>query len=80
VSNNLEQPRAFGKEPNKMSFYNTALERATEVLGDKERAVEWLEKMSNAFDKSPKEILSDQDGLDRVLRHLHSIELALDTD
>jgi uncharacterized protein (DUF2384 family) len=63
-----------------MSFYNTALERATEVLGDKERAVEWLEKMSNAFDKSPKEILSDQDGLDRVLRHLHSIELALDTD
>ena len=63
-----------------MSFYKTALERATEVLGDKERAVEWLEKMSGAFDKSPKEILSDQDGLDRVLRHLHSIELALDTD
>ena len=63
-----------------MSFYKTALERATEVLGDKERAVEWLEKMSAAFEKSPKEILSDQDGLDRVLRHLHSIELALDTD
>jgi uncharacterized protein (DUF2384 family) len=56
------------------------LDRATDVLGDKERAVDWLEKMSEAFGKSPKEILSDQDGLDRVLRHLHSIELALNPD
>ncbi len=63
-----------------MSYYETALDRATDVLGDKERAVDWLEKMSDAFTKSPKEILSDQDGLDRVLRHLHSIELALNPD
>ena len=60
-----------------MSYYETALDRATDVLGDKERAVDWLEKMSDAFGKFPEEILSDQDGLDRVLRHLHSIELAL---
>lgn len=26
------------------------------------------------------ELLSDQAGLDRVLRHIHSVELALDTD
>ena len=63
-----------------MSYYKTALDRATDVLGDKERAVDWLEKMSDAFGKSPEEILSDQDGLDRVLRHLHSIELALNPD
>ena len=63
-----------------MSYYETALDRATEVLGDNERAVDWLEKMSDAFGKSPKEILSDQDGLDRVFRHLHSIELALNPD
>ena len=63
-----------------MSYYETALDRATDVLGDKERAVDWLGKMSDAFAKSPKEILSDQDGLDRVLRHLHSIELALNPD
>jgi len=60
-----------------MSHYETALERATEVLGDEEKAIEWLEKMSGTFSKSPKEILADQDGLDRVLRHLHSVELAL---
>ncbi len=63
-----------------MTYYEIALDRATDVLGDKERAVDWLEKMSDAFGKSPKEILSDQDGLDRVLRHLHSIELALNPD
>ncbi|MBC8268615.1 MAG: DUF2384 domain-containing protein [Rhodospirillaceae bacterium] len=63
-----------------MSYYESALNRAIEVLGDKERAVDWLEKMSDAFGKSPREILSDQDGLDRVLRHLHSIELALNPD
>ena len=60
-----------------MSYYETALDRATDVLGDEERAVDWLEKMSGTFGKSPKEILSDQDGLDRVLRHLRSVELAL---
>ncbi len=63
-----------------MTYYEIALDRAIDILGDKERAVDWLEKMSDAFGKSPREILSDQDGLDRVLRHLHSIELALNPD
>jgi uncharacterized protein (DUF2384 family) len=63
-----------------MNYYETALDRAIDVLGDKDRAVDWLEKMSDDFDKSPKEILSDQDGLNRVLRHLRSVELALNPD
>jgi uncharacterized protein (DUF2384 family) len=63
-----------------MSNYDIALDRATDVLGDKERAEEWLEKMSGTLGNNPKQLLSDQDGLNRVLRHLKSIELALDTD
>jgi uncharacterized protein (DUF2384 family) len=63
-----------------MSFHETALNRAIDVLGDENRAKDWLEKMSSTLGSSPKELLSDQDGLNRVLRHLRSIELALDTD
>jgi len=63
-----------------MGNYETALDRATDVFGDEERAARWLEKMSGTFEKSPKEVLSDQDGLERVLRHIRSVELALDTD
>jgi uncharacterized protein (DUF2384 family) len=63
-----------------MNYYETALDRAIDVLGDKDRALDWLEKMSDHFDKSPKVILSDRDGLDRVLRHLRSVELALNPD
>ncbi len=46
----------------------------------KKRAVEWLDKMSSTLGKSPRELLSDRAGLDRVLRHIRSVELALDTD
>ncbi len=63
-----------------MSNYDTALERATDVFGDEKRAERWLDKMRRTFGKSPKEILSDQDGLDRVLRHLQSVDIALNTD
>ena len=60
--------------------YEIALERAIEVLGTKERAEEWLEKVSGTLCGSPKEILQNQEGLNRVLRHIRSVELALDTD
>ena len=63
-----------------MSNYDIALDRATEVLGNQERAEEWLEKMSTTLGNSPRGILSDRAGLEQVLRHLHSVELALDTD
>ena len=63
-----------------MSNYDVALDRAVEVLGDKERAVEWLDKMSKTLGGSPNELLSDTEGLNKVLRHIRSVELALDTD
>ncbi len=46
----------------------------------KKRAVEWLDNMSGTLGKSPRELLSDRAGLDRMLRHIRSVELALDTD
>ncbi len=63
-----------------MSNYDIALERATEVFGNKDQAVDWLEKMSISLGNSPSELLSDKAGLNRVLRHIRSVELALDTD
>jgi len=54
-----------------------ALNRAIEVLGDRKWAIEWLEKMSGTFGKSPKQALSDEGGLARVLSHLRGVDLAL---
>jgi len=63
-----------------MSNYEVALDRAVEVLGDNERAIEWLDKMSHTLGSSPKELLADTEGLNKVLRHIRSVELALNTD
>lgn len=63
-----------------MSNYDRALARAADVFGDEKRAALWLEKMSGTFGKSPREVLADEDGIKRVLRHIRSVELALDTD
>jgi uncharacterized protein (DUF2384 family) len=63
-----------------MSNYDIALDRAVEVFGDKDRAERWLEKMSGTLGNSPKGLLADDEGLNRVLRHIKSVELALDTD
>jgi len=63
-----------------MDYYATALERATEVLGTEEKAEEWLNKMSATLGCSPKALLNDADGLNRVLSHIRGVELALDTD
>ena len=63
-----------------MSNYEIALDRATYVLGDKARAKECLEKMSGTLGSSPKELLSTDEGLQRVMRHIKSVELANDTD
>jgi len=63
-----------------MSYYSDALDRAIEVFGTKERADEWLEKMSAELGSAPKKILTTKEGYDRVLRHLHSVDLALNMD
>lgn len=63
-----------------MSFYEEVLDRAIEVLGTKERAVEWLEKMSATLKATPKDLCATRAGANQVLRHLHSVEIALATD
>lgn len=63
-----------------MSYYTNALNRAVEVFGSMERAEEWLEKMSAELGTAPSELLNTKEGYDRVLRHLHSVDLALHMD
>ena len=63
-----------------MDNYDVALERATEVLGSRERAEEWLEKMSRTLCCAPRDLLKTSEGLHQVLRHLRSVDLALNTD
>jgi len=63
-----------------MDYYAVALERATEVLGTRDKAEEWLGKMSATLGCSPKDLLNDQDGLNKVLSHIRGVEFALDTD
>ncbi len=63
-----------------MSYYDDALDRELEVLGTKGRAEEWLDKMSESLGASPRKLLDSKEGFNRVLRHIHSVELANDTD
>ena len=60
-----------------MSYYAVALDRAIEVFGTRDRAEEWLEKMSDDLGSAPKKLLDTRDGFERVLRHLHSVDIAL---
>jgi len=61
-------------------YYDEALERAADILGTTERGQWWLEKMSKSLGCKPRELLTTKEGYEQVLRHLHSVELALDTD
>ncbi len=63
-----------------MPYYSEALARAIEVFGTEERAQDWLDKMSSELGTAPRELLSTRDGYDRVLRHIHSVDLALNMD
>ncbi len=63
-----------------MSYYSDALSRASEVFGSKERAEDWLEKISAHLGSAPIELLKTKEGYDRVMRHIHSVDLALNLD
>lgn len=63
-----------------MSFYDEVLDRAIEVLGTQENAIDWLDKMSDTLQATPKKLCATREGANRVLRHLHSVELALGLD
>ena len=63
-----------------MSYYSAALERAIEVFGTKQRSEDWLEKMSAELGTAPKQLLNTREGYNRVLRHIHSVDIALHMD
>ena len=63
-----------------MSKHSEALSRATEVFGTKERAEYWLRKMSAELGSAPEALLSTKEGYKRVIRHLHSVDIALNMD
>lgn len=60
-----------------MAYLASALDRAIEVFGSKERAELWLEKMSTELGTSPKALLDSREGYECVLRHLHSVDIAM---
>ena len=51
-------------------------DRAVEVLGTKAKASDWLETMSRTLGGKPCDLLATEEGRERVLRHLRSVELA----
>jgi len=61
------QKRTFGRRQETRGFSRTGYERQ-------------LISAQAAGGKSPRELLSDRAGLDRVLRHIRSVELALNTN
>lgn len=63
-----------------MSYQSRSLDRAIEVFGSKERAQDWLEKMSAELGSAPIQLLDTKDGYDRVLRHIHTVDLSLHMD
>ncbi len=63
-----------------MSYYSEALNRAIEVFGTQKRAEDWLEKMSSELGTPPREILDTKEGFQRVMRHIHSVDLALNME
>ena len=63
-----------------MAYYTATLNRAIEVFGTKDRAEDWLEKMSAELGAAPRLLLDTKEGYDRVMRHIHSVELALYTE
>ena len=64
----------------KNPHYSSALNRAIDVFGSEDRAQDWLEKMSAELGSAPNELLGTLEGLDRVMRHLRSVDLALNLD
>ncbi len=48
-------------------------EKATDILGDRERALEWMDHMSGTLGDTPRNLAKTSAGTDRVLIHLGGI-------
>ena len=56
-----------------MTNYDTALEKAIEVLVTTEKAKDWLDHFSATLGAKPVDILEEEVGLYRVMVHLNGI-------
>lgn len=57
-----------------MNNLETVIDRAIEVLGNEDKAKDWVEKMSSTLGDKPMNLLDTDEGLARVLLHLSGIE------
>ena len=56
-----------------MTNLERIIEKATDILGDEERALDWTDKMSATLGASPRELSETEEGTDKVLLHLAGI-------
>ena len=56
-----------------MTNLEKVIERATEVLGSEEKALEWIEHMSGTLGDKPAVLVETDEDTDRVLFHLADI-------
>lgn len=63
-----------------MNNLDIVIDRAIEVLGNEEKAKDWVEKMSSTLGDKPINLLETDEGLSRVLFHLGGIERSGYTD
>ncbi len=56
-----------------MTNFDRIIEQATDVLGDADKAHDWVEKMSATLGGIPAHIAETDEGRDRVLLHLAGI-------
>jgi uncharacterized protein (DUF2384 family) len=51
----------------------TILDRAIDVIGNREAAIEWMDKHSATLGARPRQLADSDEGRDRVLLHLNGI-------
>lgn len=49
------------------------IDRAAEILGGEDRALDWIDKKSATLNATPRELAATAEGTDKVLLHLASI-------
>jgi uncharacterized protein (DUF2384 family) len=56
-----------------MTNLEQIIDKATDVLGDEARALDWVDKMSATLGASPRDLSSTKEGTGKVLLHLAGI-------
>jgi uncharacterized protein (DUF2384 family) len=56
-----------------MTNLEKIIDQATEILGDRDRALDWIEKKSATLGASPRRLSETAHGTNKVLLHLANI-------